>query len=785
MRRQFPLPFFFLVLVLSACSNSGDGGQPMTDQMDGMNNPTPSDGGLAPTQPDRSAADASVNTDAMANMDGDAAVLIPDMAAPLMDAGTNLDQALMADMDVSDMVVTDMVAEIDSEPTGEDAGPLVDMNLCRPVAEMCNGLDDDCDGRTDENAGDARLDCQTDLLGVCQMGQTRCTNGQIQCRPIRNSSAEVCDSLDNDCDGTTDEDAPNVGAVCQTGQAGICGPGTRQCEDGRMRCISDSNGEMETCDRTDEDCDGRVDENTQGAGEPCDPGWARPDCPRRATTICQAGQLICETDAHPADPCNGQDDDCDGRSGEDVRGFACETEQLGQCAQGSLICEADTSECVAAFEPNCEVENQLDDDCDGHVDEAADRFCSPPERQLTRFCLADNNQNIALDMTVDALGDIFVTRSSLIQGNLYLTQVNRDGTHSNSRIQSRVALFPNRPIFDTDVIIADQAPHVCYRNARSSTLYYAYKSADGDWVTETVAEDGDAGIDCAITVNNDRVLVAYRHAGQLFVASRDANGQWSRDLADSVANSIVGIELDMVMVDGTPFIVHRDSGQRSFRITTKQNNRWLSVAAPGGVFENGVGFRPRIWVENNQVTVIHGDVPPDPDIGSDGNLYISTIDQGLSGVVRTNNLDAEGHGGSQAIMSFEEGLLIAGRYRLRSALGFREDGLNLYKLTEVSSIYSLEAYTIADRRHIFKRVNLASDPFGLPIIGFADEGSRFGGDNGFGRVCFYRPNDVDGDHVPDVIEDELGTDPDRADTDGDGRTDGEEILIDGTDPLQR
>ena len=78
-----------------------------------------------------------------------------------------------------------------------------------------------------------------------------------------------------------------------------------------------------------------------------------------------------------------------------------------------------------------------------------------------------------------------------------------------------------------------------------------------------------------------------------------------------------------------------------------------------------------------------------------------------------------------------------------------------------------------------------SDPFGLPIIGFADEGSRFGGDNGFGRVCFYRPNDADADHVPDVIEDELGTDPDRSDTDGDGRTDGEEILIDGTDPLQR
>ncbi|MEE2755100.1 MAG: MopE-related protein [Myxococcota bacterium] len=780
MKRQSFFPVFLSVMLLSGCSESGNDGQQLTDQMDGTNNPIIADGGPLPTQPDADAADAATNRDAAQMRDQDAAVTMSDMSVPRLDAQTALDQAVTIDTAIIDMMPAD-----DAEPTSEDTGPMMDTDNCRPIDEMCNGLDDDCDGRTDENAGDARLDCQTNLLGVCQAGQTRCNNGQIQCVATRNPGREVCDSLDNDCDGTTDENAPNVGDMCQTGEAGICGPGTRQCENGQMLCVSNSNGEIETCDRSDEDCDGRIDEDAAGAGELCDPGWARPDCPRRARTVCQGGQLICEMDPHPADPCNGEDDDCDGRIGEDVRGLECDTEQLGQCAQGSLICEADESECVAAFEPNCEVVNQLDDDCDGAVDEAADRFCSPPERQLTRFCLTDNNQNIALDMTVDPLGEIFVTRASLIQGHLYLTQVNRDGTHSNSRIQSRVALFPNRPIFDTDVTIANQVPHVCYRNARSSTLYYAYRSANGDWVTETVAENGDAGIDCAVAVHNDRVFVAYRHAGQLFVANRSADGQWSRDIADSVANSIVGIELDMVMVDGTPFIVHRDSGQRSFRITTKQNNRWVSVAAPGGVFDNGIGFRPRIWVDDNQVTVIHGDVPPDPDIGSDGNLYISSIGRDLNGVFRTENLDAEGHGGGQAVMSFETGLLIAGRYRLRSALGFREDGLELYKLTDVSSIYSLEAYTIADRRHTFKRLSLMSDPFGLPIIGFADEGSRFGGDNGFGRVCFYRPNDADADHVPDVIEDELGTDPDRSDTDGDGRTDGEEILIDGTDPLQR
>ena len=52
------------------------------------------------------------------------------------------------------------------------------------------------------------------------------------------------------------------------------------------------------------------------------------------------------------------------------------------------------------------------------------------------------------------------------------------------------------------------------------------------------------------------------------------------------------------------------------------------------------------------------------------------------------------------------------------------------------------------------------------------------------RVCFYRPIDSDNDRVPDYEENARGTNPDVADSDGDGRSDGEEILIDGTDPLQ-
>ena len=50
-------------------------------------------------------------------------------------------------------------------------------------------------------------------------------------------------------------------------------------------------------------------------------------------------------------------------------------------------------------------------------------------------------------------------------------------------------------------------------------------------------------------------------------------------------------------------------------------------------------------------------------------------------------------------------------------------------------------------------------------------------------VCYYRPEDSDADRLPDFVEETLTTNPQEPDTDGDGRTDGEEVLIDGTDPL--
>jgi MYXO-CTERM domain-containing protein len=68
------------------------------------------------------------------------------------------------------------------------------------------------------------VDCDTYMPGICKDGTTQCSNGgmTITCEPNLKPTAEVCNGLDDDCDGTVDNpDAPNL---CPTGK--VCSQGT-------------------------------------------------------------------------------------------------------------------------------------------------------------------------------------------------------------------------------------------------------------------------------------------------------------------------------------------------------------------------------------------------------------------------------------------------------------------------------------------------------------------------------------------------------------------------------
>jgi hypothetical protein len=76
-------------------------------------------------------------------------------------------------------------------------------------ADICDGLDNNCNGLADEGNPGGGAACDTGRAGVCEAGITSCTGGEIVCNQSTAASAEICDALDNDCNGAINNGCPD------------------------------------------------------------------------------------------------------------------------------------------------------------------------------------------------------------------------------------------------------------------------------------------------------------------------------------------------------------------------------------------------------------------------------------------------------------------------------------------------------------------------------------------------------------------------------------------------
>ena len=313
----------------------------------------------------------------------------------------------------------------DGWPNAKDCAP-ANAAVYPGAKEICDGLDNDCNGTTDDIGAtgcapwfqDNDGDGSGGGAGVCLCGVTGaytasaggdCNDSNAAIHP---GASEVCNDNDDNCNGATDEGCDDdVDLWCDAtmtvvGTPSVCPAGKQDCNDSAAGVHP---GQQEICGNgIDDNCDGLTDSGTDlanctvyyvdndgdGYGDKTLSQCLCAATPLYATTV---GGDCSDTDpsVHPKaqEVCNGKDDDCDGTT--DVNSSDCKVffndgdgDSYGVSSDQKCLCAAsgtytvsiggDCNDAASAIHPGVlETCNGIDDDCDGITDPANTSDCNP------------------------------------------------------------------------------------------------------------------------------------------------------------------------------------------------------------------------------------------------------------------------------------------------------------------------------------------------------------------------------------------------------------------------